>query len=73
MSQKKHLAAVSDSVELTVTCTILGYCYHQEYNIIKREGVTYSSIVPCTAVVRVEARSMIFTIIIMWCNLSSVY
>ena len=34
--------------------------YGQEY-IIKREGVSYSSVVPCTAVVRVLARLMIFT------------
>ena len=43
------------------------YCMHVYYIIIPRvynkEGgrVSYSSIVPCTAVVRVQARSMIFT------------
>ena len=52
------------------TCTIHMYVmcldtstnalYHQEY-IIKREGVSYSSIVHATAVVRVQTRSMIFT------------
>ena len=38
--------------------------YYQGYTANNKEGgrVSYSSIVPCTAVVRIEARSMIFTV-----------